>query len=371
MDGLACWIALHRAPGLGSRGLAALVARFGSPCAALDAAAAERAGLGLAPETLEYLRAPDLRAVEVDLAWRETAGRSILTPEDPAYPPQLRGTADPPQVLYVLGDPEVLAQPQVAVVGSRHPTPGGTDNAYAFARALAAAGLVVTSGLAAGIDGAAHRGALAAGGLTVVVAGTGLDRVYPARHRELAHRIAAEGALVSEYWPGAPPLPEHFPRRNRILAGLALGTLVVEAALRSGSLITARLAAEEGREVFAIPGSIHNPLARGCHNLIRQGAQLVETPEEVLGVLGPLLSALHRSPVPASATPPRGAGPRLDLDHQRVLASLGHDPVAVDTLVKRCGLTAEEVSSILLLLELQGLVVAQGGGRYARSAGSA
>jgi DNA processing protein len=368
MDELTCWLILHHAPRLGSRGTAQLVARFGSPCAALEGAAA---GLwpGLDEPTLAYLRAPDLAPVEADQAWRGGApGRHILTPRDPRYPGLLARTADPPQVLYVLGDPEVLAQPQVAVVGSRHPSPGGAETAFEFARELAAAGLVVTSGLAAGIDGAAHRGALAAGGLTVAVAGTGLDRVYPSRHRELAHRVAAEGAIVSEYWPGTPPLPDNFPRRNRIIAGLALGTLVVEAALRSGSLISARLAGEEGRQVLAVPGSIRNPLARGCHALIRDGATLVEAPADVLSELAALLPAPVRGAAQAGAAQDHAGAPVTDPDHARVLAAMGHDPVAVDTLVARSGLTAEVVSSILLLLELQGLVASHGGGRYSRVA---
>lgn len=367
MDDIECWLILHHTPRLGSRGVAELVARFGSPCAAMEAVAAGLE-LALAGEALTYLRTPDLAPVRADLAWLQGPKRHILTPADVRYPPLLARTADPPQILYVVGDPEVLAQPQVAVVGSRHPSPGGTETAFELARGLAAAGLVVTSGLAAGVDGAAHRGALAANGLTVAVAGTGLDRVYPARHRDLAHRIAADGALVSEYWPGTPPLGENFPRRNRILAGLALGTVVVEAALRSGSLISARLAAEEGRQVFAVPGSIRNPLARGCHALIRDGATLVEAPEDVLGELAPLLRAFTAGRPPADTAvghPPAGA---FDPDHARVLDVMGYDPVAVDTLVTRSGLTAEAVSSILLLLELQGLVVSHGGGRYSRVA---
>jgi DNA processing protein len=363
MDELSCWLVLHRAPGLGSRGLAALLARFPSPCAVLDAGAGELGAAGLGAETLAYLRAPDHAGVEADLAWRERPGCHILTVRDPRYPARLRCTADPPQVLYVLGDPEVLAQPQLAIVGSRHPTPGGAETAFEFARDLAAAGLVITSGLALGIDGAAHRGALGARGLTVAVAGNGLDRVYPARHRDLAHRIAAEGALVSEFWPGTPPMPDHFPRRNRIIAGLALGTLVVEAALRSGSLITARLAAEEGREVFAVPGSVRNPVARGCHALIRQGAALVETPADVLQDIARVLPATPAPVVPG----PAAIAPELDPEHRRLLACMGYDPVSVDSLVERSGLTAEAVSSILMMLELRGLVEAHGGGCYARA----
>jgi DNA processing protein len=368
MDDLTCWLQLHHAPKLSPRALAGLVSRYGSPCAVLEAFAAGAAEPGIPAEACAGLRAPDPGPVAADLLWLSAPDHHILTADDPLYPPLLRRTADPPQVIYVLGDPEVLSQPQVAIVGSRHPTPEGGEIAFGLARELAAAGLVVTSGLALGIDGAAHRGGLAADGITVAVAGTGLDRVYPARHRDLAHRIAGEGAIVSEYWPGTPPLPENFPRRNRIIAGLALGVLVVEAALRSGSLITARLAAEEGREVFAVPGSVRNPLARGCHALIRQGAVLVEGAADVLAELA---AALPSAPVPVPALAGRVRPDRptaRDPDHAHVLDCMGFEPVAVDTLVRRSGLTAETVSSILLLLELQGLVVSYGGGRYARVA---
>jgi DNA processing protein len=366
VDELTCWLVLHRAPGLGSRGLSALLGRFPSPCAVLAAPPRDLESLGLEAETLAYLRTPALAGAEADLAWRESAGAHIVTVVDPRYPQRLRATADPPQVLYVLGDPEVLGVPQVAVVGSRSPTPGGAATAFEIARDLARAGLAVTSGMALGVDGAAHRGALAGGGLTVAVAGTGLDRVYPARHRDLAHAIAAEGALVSEYPPGTPPRPQQFPRRNRIIAGLALGTLVVEAAERSGSLITARLAGEEGREVFAVPGSVHNPLSRGCHRLIREGARLVEGARDVLEELAAVLpaGALAWAPAPASA---EGPGPvPEDPEYRRLLDAMGYEPISVDTLVERSGLTADAVSSMLLLLELQGQVTSLAGGRYAR-----
>jgi DNA processing protein len=253
---------------------------------------------------------------------------------------------------------------QLAMVGSRNPTPGGVRTASDFARHLAHAGLVITSGLALGIDAAGHAGALAAGQPTIAVMGTGLDRVYPGSHRELAHRIAAQGALVSELPIGAQPRPENFPRRNRIISGLSLGTLVVEAAQRSGSLISARCAAEQGREVFAIPGSIHNPLARGCHALIRQGAKLVETAEDVVNELGALALAGTLQEV-ASPTP-TDAAPRLDPEYAKLLDSIGFDPLPVDVLVATCGLTPAEVSSMLLQLELRGFVASSPGGLYNR-----
>jgi DNA processing protein len=319
--------------------------------------------LGLSSRSVEGLQNPDLAGVESDLAWLEQPDHHLLRIDEPAYPELLRSLDDPPPLLFVAGEPRLLGLPQLAVVGSRNPTRGGADNAREFARHLAAAGVPITSGLALGVDAAAHEGALAGGGVTIAVVGTGLDRVYPARHRALAHRIAEQGALVSEYPLGVGVRPENFPRRNRIISGLSLGTLVVEASLRSGSLITARLAMEQGREVFAIPGSIHNPLARGCHALIRQGAKLVETAADILEEL-PNTAPVLVPPLPASVQ----AGderPRLDADYERVLAALGHDPTPFEVVLEHTRLTPAEVSSILLVLELEGHVAACAGGRYA------
>jgi DNA processing protein len=294
------------------------------------------------------------------------AGSTLLQLGAPGYPPQLAAIADPPPWLHLRGDPAALAAPAVAIVGSRRPTPAGRATAFEFARQLAACGLVVTSGLAAGIDAAAHRGALAAGGVTVAVCGTGLDVTYPEAHAALAGEIAAHGALLSEFPPGTLPLPHHFPRRNRIISGLSLGVLVVEAQHRSGSLITARLAAEQGREVFALPGSIHNPLARGCHRLIRDGARLVETVEEVVaGLQADLFDAL---PGPLPQPPGRqaiSAGP-LDRESKILLNACGFEPVDVDTLVARTGFTAASVASMLVTLELRGEVEPSAGGTYCR-----
>jgi DNA processing protein len=260
--------------------------------------------------------------------------------------------------------------PQLAVVGSRNPTPGGRDTARDFAAYFAAQDLAVTSGLALGNDAAAHEGALDADGVTLAVCGCGLDDVYPASHAALARRIAERGAVVSEFPPGTPARRENFPQRNRIIAGLALGTLVVEAALRSGSLITARLAAEAGREVFAIPGSIHSPLAKGCHRLIREGAKLVECGADVLDELGPLTATIGRSAAASSPTPAQRArdGERVlhDREYAQLLAELGHDPTPVDVLVERTGLAPGVLSSMLLILELEGQVSVAPGGRYAR-----
>jgi DNA processing protein len=289
--------------------------------------------------------------------------RHCIGRDDPRYPPLLRQIADAPALLYVRGDPLALSAPQLAIVGSRSASAGGRETALAFARHLAGCGLVITSGLALGIDAAAHQGALDGGGRTVAVLGTGPDRVYPQAHAALADAIAASGALCTEFAPGMGPLRENFPRRNRIISGLAVGTLVVEARLRSGALITAHRAIEQGREVFAIPGSIHNPLAKGCHRLIREGAKLVESAEHILEELGPLLSLPAPEPVHEAALLPAR---ERDGDYARLLEALGWDTVDTDTLVRRSGLTAAEVSSMLLILELEGSVQPLEGGRFQR-----
>lgn len=304
--------------------------------------------------------------------WLAQPGHHLLTPDDARYPPRLRQIERVPPALYVLGDPEVLSLPQFAIVGSRNPSPAGQDNAKAFAASLARAGLVITSGLALGIDAAAHQGALAANGLTVAVCGTGLDRVYPARHRELARAIVQQGgALVSEFAPGMPAMAANFPRRNRLISGLSLGVLVVEAALQSGSLITARLAGTQGREVFAIPGSIHNPLARGSHRLLREGAKLVESAQDILEELGPMLAqpvpGPARDPVEQVAEPP-GSMDSADPEYHGLIEAMGREPARVDQLVLRTGLSAEAIASMLLILELRGEVSQLPGGAFLRRA---
>lgn len=361
-DELAYWLALLRAPGVGPRLFRVLQDSGVGAQAVFERARSAGSALPVAARTREYLKDPDWAAVERDLSWLATSGCGVLTWHHPHYPPLLREISDPPPVLFVQGDSGLLSSAQLAVVGSRNPSAHGRELAGEFARSLAAAGLVVTSGLAAGIDAAGHRGALAGGGATVAVLGTGLDRIYPPVHRDLAEDIARSGALVSEFPPGTPPRPHHFPRRNRLISGLSLGTLVVEAAARSGSLITARLALEQGREVFAVPGSIRNPLSRGCHALIRDGAKLVETVNDIVEELGPLAASAARTPGPAG---PAREGPA---GHQGILMELmGFDPVPVDVLIERSGLTAEEVSSMLLVLELQGYVVATPGGQVCRN----
>ena len=357
------WLALARMPGLGSRGIQRLLHQFGTPARLFECAAGGRHETGLKPEILAYLRSPDWAAVRQDMDWLRQPGHHLLTLDHPLYPRLLGETADPPPLLFVNGDPLLLSSPQLAIVGSRNPSASGRRTALDFAHCLAQSGITVTSGLAVGIDGASHQGALDGGGRTLAVTGTGPDRLYPSRHMELARRIAGHGALVTEFPPGTPPRRGHFPRRNRIIAGLSLGTLVVEAALHSGSLITARLAADQGREVFAIPGSIHNPLARGCHWLIRQGAKLVETAQDVLEELAPLLGEL-RVPAPEELPAENRNGPAWDADYRKLLGNLGFDPLPIDLLIRRSGLTADAVSSMLLVLELEGFVSSSPGGRY-------
>jgi len=313
---------------------------------------------------LQALLTPNWDLIEQDLAWFSEPDRHIVTIQDSRYPSLLKEITDPPSILFVQGDVALLSAWQLAVVGSRNPSPSGRDNAFEFSRFLAQGGMTITSGLAMGIDAAAHQGALTAQGKTIAVIGTGLDRVYPAKHRDLAHNIVQQGAIVSEFAMGTSPRAENFPRRNRLISGLSLGTLVVEAATRSGSLITARMALEQGREVFAIPGSIHNPLARGCHQLIREGAKLVETAEDIVEELGALASFDIMSDEQEVLTD--NGSQALDSDYQLLFACLGYDPIEIDSLVAQSGLTAETVSSMLLLLELDGQVASLSGGRYVR-----
>ena len=312
-------------------------------------------------------------------AWLRQPGHRLVGWHDPDYPPLLRRAGSPPLALFVDGDPVRLWHPAVAVVGSRGPTAGGCDNARDFARALARAGFAVTSGLAAGVDRAAHEATLAADGLTVAVLGTGPDVPYPQSHAGLMAAIARTGAVVSEHPPGTSARREHFPSRNRILAGLTLGTLVIEAATRSGALITARLAADAGRDVFALPGSIHNPMARGCHRLIRDGAMLVESADEVIGALGAWAGALRgelqrRLGAAGDARPASAQAAALapvdDPQHHRLWSALGHDPTTMDQLVERTGLTTAALSPILLAMELQGRVSVEHGRWCRRSSAS-
>jgi len=366
---LRIWLTLLRTPRLGPGALREQLALHDNRVDAVLDALRQRLP-SLPDDTRRWLEQPDQRRLDADLNWLGQPGRRLLLCTDEDFPPLLDAIPQPPVALFVAGDASLLLHPQLAIVGARAATLSGQTHARAFAQALGQSGFVITSGMADGIDGAAHLAALDAGLPTVAVVGTGLDRVYPARHHALARRLAAEGAMVSEFPLGTPARSGHFPRRNRLIAGLSLGTLVVEAGLQSGSLITARLAAEQGREVFALPGSIHNPLAHGCHRLIRDGARLVETAAEIVEVLAPAAVALgHELAVRLEGTTVSAPGEtafEIDPSRQAVLDALGHGPVALDDLAAFTGKTVAELSSALLVMTLEGKVETLPGGRYQR-----
>lgn len=368
MDDISYWLALARVAGLGPVHCQALLARYGNPRAVfVEAPADPGARRLLSPETIDSLAKPDWSAVERDLAWLAKPGHDLLTLKDSRYPALLKQIHQAPLLLFIDGDPAATVRPQIAIVGSRNPTAAGCDTARDFAAELARLGLAVTSGLAIGIDAAAHKGALEGGGQTVAVAATGPDRVYPASHRQLAASIRAQGALVTEFPPGSPLVPGSFPRRNRIISGLSLGTLVVEANPRSGSLITARAALEQGREVFAIPGSIHNPCARGCHLLIRQGAKLVECVGDILEELEPMACAALE--MLGGAECDRGLAGPLEPPRDAVAGILNlidFAPTTLDTLIDRSGYPAERLYPLLIDLELSNLITQAPGGAYMR-----
>ena len=348
---LKAWLQLSLTRGLGGEHARRLLKEFGSPEAVFAASAS----------SLKSFVKPDI-AAEIGkgvidellcpaLAWLEDSNNHIITLADNDYPQALLNIPDPPLLLYVKGRLELLNRAALAIVGSRHATPQGMANAEAFARSLSDAGLCIVSGMAHGIDAAAHKGALKGSGSSIAVVGTGMDKVYPSANRELAHALAGQGAMISEFPLATPPLAANFPRRNRLISGMSRGCLVVEASLQSGSLITARLALEQGREVFAIPGSIHAPQSRGCHALLKQGAKLVETAQDILEELG-CLSALAKPVTQAADT--------------GLLEQLGFDPVGLDTLAVRCSLTVGQLSAMLLPLELEGRISALPGGLYQR-----
>lgn len=382
MDALDCALVLGRASGLTAAQLKSALQRLSSqrPTPASTTSEALAALIGLPPRHLRALQLPeaavaalaipDTAQLTSDRAWALAQGITLLHALDPHYPPQLAGIRAAPAVLYVRGDAHALGTAQLAIVGTRRPTGAGERTARSFAACLVQSGLIITSGLALGIDAASHDAALAAGGRSIAVLGRGLDAIYPPENATLAERIASQGALVSEFAPGTPPRRGNFPRRNRLISALSRGVLVVEAARHSGSLITARLAAEQGRKVFAVPGSIHNPMARGCHALIRSGARLVESAAEILQELRlpPHITLSEQQLTPAATAPlTRPAGtPTLDNDYKILLDALGHEPAGVDLLVERSGLPSPSVASKLLILELEGHVELQADGRYMR-----
>lgn len=356
--GPASWLQLSLTPGLGAAAIRGMLRQFGLPHLVLARKPAELAAFAPA-SVVEALHSEAVRrAVDAALAWLEQPGNALITLADAGYPRLLLEISDPPPVLYARGRAELLQRPALAVVGSRNATAQGATNAEAFARALSESGLTIVSGLALGIDAAAHRGGIAGPGSTIAVLGTGVDVVYPRSNAALAAQVAERGLLVSEFPLGTGAAASNFPRRNRLISGLAQGCLVVEAALPSGSLITARSAADQGREVFAVPGSIHSPLSKGCHALIKSGAKLVESAEDVLAELGGFRASGFASTVQASA-PAAGATSGL-LEH------MGHDPVDIDALCVRAGMSAEQVSSELLKLELAGRVASLPGGLFQR-----
>ena len=373
---LRSWLLVHRLPGIGPAAIAAILDGFDSPADYLAATEAAREARGLDPA---IVRAPRQAArvqagVEADYQWyRAGAERHVITLADTRYPAALRDIPDPPGVLFVRGDPEALATPQLGIVGSRNATPGGLHSAGDFAAHLAASGLTITSGLALGIDAEAHQGALAAGGQTVAVMATGPDRLYPREHAALATQITKAGALVSEMPTGTAVNRGLFPRRNRLISGLSLGVLVVEAGRRSGALGTAHQAVEQGREVMAIPGSIHNPVAKGCHQLIREGARLVEKADDVIEEIRKLPEGWMMTTAEAAATGAGDDGPAdapaetaLDADYMALLEAMGYDPIGFETLAERTSLTPDILSSMLLSLELTGHVAPCNGGHYMR-----
>lgn len=372
------WVALALL-GLSTSQLACLLREFGSAQAVLDAPRAQLAALVPGAKSRYLLKDPDPVLLEKTMLWLEEDGHTLITWADSDYPQALLSLDNAPPILFFVGNRALLNTPALAIVGSRNATPQGLAHAQAFSETLARAGVTIISGMALGIDAVAHDGGLLGHGSTLAVIGTGPDRVYPARHRDLAHRIAEKGGIISEFFPGTPPLRENFPRRNRIISGLAQGVLVVEATLSSGSLITARLAADQGREVFAVPGSIHSPFSKGCHKLIREGAKLVETAQDILDELPSLCSRAQFDLALAQANPKHPPAKKISgqtkpgapsAHEHPVLTALGYDPVDFDVLIARAQLDAESLLATLTELELTGEVVALPGARWQRLAGN-
>lgn len=372
------WLTIVNAPSVGGASIIRVIESFGGAAAVVAASARDLTRHGLSEAAADAIARPDQAAVETGLQWLEKPDHHLLCWDSDDYPALLRRIDSPPAALFIDGNPGCLWQPQIAVIGSRNPTAGGLDHARDFASTLTRQGITITSGLASGIDTAAHTAAMDAGGMTIAVNGTGLDIVYPVSSHQVAKRISAQGAMISELPLGSPPRRRHFPSRNRIISGLSLAVLVIEAGLNSGTLITARKAAEQGRDVFALPGSLHNPMAKGCHRLIREGARLVETTADIVQELGPLAAELRmeirqrleqsESPDGAEEKPGKYKNSLLDnSDYSAVWDVLGYDPKPVDTIIEQSGLNAREVSSMLLMMELKGMVKKHDNGRFFRA----
>ena len=389
-DELQPWIALWRVSGVGSKSFQKLLSNVGDPATVFSSSLSKLTQAGISEKLANAIldSKNNQEAAIPDIDWLNSANNHhIITIQCNEYPELLKRISDAPPILYVHGNLSLLNDPQIAIVGSRNPTQGGTNNAYEFAKHLGQTGFCITSGLALGVDGTAHTGALEVKAPTIAIIATGIDRVYPAKHREMAHKIADNGAIVTEFPIGTQPKSGNFPRRNRIISGLSYGTLVVEAAQKSGSLITARLAMEQNREVFAIPGSIHNPLAKGCHQLIRQGAKLVETAQDILEEMTSVIdinTLQDDQQLPASTSIANSANTNTDSngvenhtetekndlhtddDQQIILNEMGFDPISIDQLVVSTGIDTASLSASLLMLELQNQIASNGGGTYTR-----
>ncbi len=369
------WLVILNAPSVGGASLIRVIEALGGASAVASANTRELTRHGLSIEAATAITKPDETRLESHLKWLSHPNHHLLCWDDDAYPALLRRINGPPAALFIDGDPGCLWQPQIAIIGSRNPTVGGLDHARDFASTLARQGMTITSGLASGIDSAAHVAAMNAGALTIAVNGTGLDRVYPASSEAVAERIRSQGAMISELPLGSPPRRQHFPSRNRIISGLSLAVLVIEAGLNSGTLITARKAAEQSREVFALPGSLHNPMAKGCHRLIREGARLVETTADIMQELGPVAAELQmeirqrlEQPDTDEEKPAHCQQDLLgDSDYSSVWKVLAYDPKPLDAIIQQSGLSAREISSMLLMMELKGMVKRQSDGRYVRA----
>ena len=358
-DDAALWVALNQIPGLGNASVCQLLAKFGSPEGVFGASIKQLREVVDDEFAQKISQGINLEAIQATLDWLKKDNAHIVTLADETYPQKLLEISNPPAILYAIGNLKWLNHPAIAMVGSRSATPQGEKNAEDFAQSLCDQGLCVVSGMALGIDGAAHRGALKSNGATIAVVGTGLDIVYPARHRDLAHKIAERGLIISEFPLGTPSKAQNFPRRNRIISGLSLGCLVVEANIDSGSLITARLAAEQGREVFAIPGSIHSPVSKGCHQLIKQGAKLIESTTDIIEEIK--FCAQTISPFGSLAHSGQTAS-----EPSSLLASMGFDAINFESILTITGLTAEALSAMLMVLELEGKITTMAGGKYQR-----